>query len=863
MRLTVPFACLSSLILATLASATIPTKRGPTSPQHVNFWKLEARARASEASRSVKASPLVLQDSTTGFTLEPPDTPQHGPDYSKFPEQFFDQPVDHTDLSQGTFKQRYWINTRHYVPGSGGPVIVLDGGETSGGDRLPFLDTGIVEILTNATGGVGVVLEHRYYGTSIPVPDFSTDNLRWLNNEQATADSANFMSHVKFEGIDEDLTSPQTPWIYYGGSYAGARAAHMKILYPELVFGAIASSGRCLLHSAVHTLSVIPGVTHATLSNWEYYEVIRKAADPTCSAHIENAITTIDFLLQLPYLKGIVKALFGLQALEHDDDFASVLEGPLDAWQSKVWDPAVGSTRFDEFCETLGKPIGGATHVAALPIGHEDRLLTLWDDQKIDFSVLNYAEWIRENQVQPCLKYNMTVEECFGTYNDTKYTDTSISEDWRLWQFQVCTEWGYFSTAPPDPDYPRIVSKLLTMDYATKICRQAYPAGKYFTVPELPNITAVNVMGDFAIAADRLAIIDGEVDPWRPCTPHSEYANDREDTILQPFKLIPGAVHHYDEYGLRNVNDEPPEIQQIHREMIEQSELAKIQTNIVIQKLAEKFPSYAFETRFHETEGDKNQSKALFLLGGKALWTRGLEELLANKQVDMLVHSFKDVPTELPGEFKIGAILEREEYVDSLVVKAGSPYKMLEDLPAGSRIGTSSVRRAAQVKNYLRNHHKELDMVFKDVRGNLNTRLKKLDATGEDDAFDALILAKAGLWTCLAERAMLRTLEGGCSVPVGVNTKLTHVVEGDERLRSGELKLESGVLEITGCVTSLDGGRQFVKTIGERVTSTDEAEALGKRLGETLLDSGAREILEEIKVDRTTRAREAEESKTS
>lgn len=152
-----------------------------------------------------------------------------------------------------------------------------------------------------------------------------------------------------------------------------------------------------------------------------------------------------------------------------------------------------------------------------------------------------------------------------------------------------------------------------------------------------------------------------------------------------------------------------------------QSELAKIQTNIVIQNLAEKFPSYAFETRFNETEGDKNQSQALFLLGGKALWTRGLEELLANKQVDMLVHSLKDVPTELPSEFKIGAILEREECVDSLVMKAGSSHKTLRELPAGSRIGTSSVRRSAQVKNYLKNHHKGLEMTFKDVVSKLGS----------------------------------------------------------------------------------------------------------------------------------------------
>jgi len=84
----------------------------------------------------------------------------------------------------------------------------------------------------------------------------------------------------------------------------------------------------------------------------------------------------------------------------------------------------------------------------------------------------------------------------------------------------------------------------------------------------MPNVTGVNALGDFDIAADRLAIIDGEVDPWRPDTPHSKYASDREDTILRPFKIIPHGVHHYDEYGLRNIVDEPPEIRQIHGEMI-------------------------------------------------------------------------------------------------------------------------------------------------------------------------------------------------------------------------------------------------------------------------------------------------------
>jgi hydroxymethylbilane synthase len=207
-----------------------------------------------------------------------------------------------------------------------------------------------------------------------------------------------------------------------------------------------------------------------------------------------------------------------------------------------------------------------------------------------------------------------------------------------------------------------------------------------------------------------------------------------------------------------------------------------------------------------------------------ALWTKELEVALLSGQVDAIVHSLKDVPTEFPPGCELGAVLEREDPTDALVVKEGLSYTSLDEMPDGSVIGTSSVRRVAQLRR------KFPRLKFADVRGNLGTRLKKLDAV--DNNYTALILASAGLiriglghritaavasptlyhavgqgaigveiragdrrsrdiigslecwktsWRTRAERMMLKVLEGGCSVPVGCETKITEVfVKGGE-----------------------------------------------------------------------------------
>lgn len=128
------------------------------------------------------------------------------------------------------------------------------------------------------------------------------------------------------------------------------------------------------------------------------------------------------------------------------------------------------------------------------------------------------------------------------------------------------------------------------------------------------------------------------------------------------------------------------------------SKLAVVQTESVLTALQSKYADTDFKTRYISSTGDKNQTDALYLMGGKSVWTEELEVALLDGSVDLVVHSLKDVPTILPAGMEIGAILEREDPVDGLVVKDGLPFRTLDDLPDGSVIGTSSLRRVAQLR---------------------------------------------------------------------------------------------------------------------------------------------------------------------
>ena len=192
-----------------------------------------------------------------------------------YPAHNFTTPVDHfhnetqyEPHTNGTFNLRYWFDASYYKPG--GPVIILQSGETDATARLPYLQKGILHELAVATNGIGVVLEHRYYGTSFPTPDLSTENLRFLTTQQALADEAHFARNIKFPGLDHygDLTSRTTAYLSYGGSYAGAFSAFLRVQYPDDFWGSISSSG----------------VTKAIYDYHQYFDPIAQNGPPACIA---------------------------------------------------------------------------------------------------------------------------------------------------------------------------------------------------------------------------------------------------------------------------------------------------------------------------------------------------------------------------------------------------------------------------------------------------------------------------------------------------------------------------------------------------------------------------------------------------
>lgn len=297
------------------------------------------------------------------------------------------------------------------------------------------------------------------------------------------------------------------------------------------------------------------------------------------------------------------------------------------------------------------------------------------------------------------------------------------------------------------------------------------------------------------------------------------------------------------------------------------SKLALWQANWVKSAITSINPSLSVDLIIIKTKGDKILDVPLAKVGGKGLFVKEIEEALLSRRIDIAVHSMKDMPAEIPDGLCIGAIPKRENPKDVLISNNGL---LFSELKSGSRVGTSSLRRSAQLR------HARPDLVILPLRGNLDTRLKKL----ETENMDAIILAAAGVKRLNFESRITEYFDENVMLPaVGQGALCIEIRENDteiepivaaldhqktrsavmgERAFSNRLeggcqvpiaalgKIEKNIFTMSGLVADIDGKILIKKTLSGPV---EQSETIGVELADSLLSMGAKKILENIKAE--------------
>mmetsp|Transcript_7109 Transcript_7109/g.13494 ORF Transcript_7109/g.13494 Transcript_7109/m.13494 type:complete len:545 (-) Transcript_7109:239-1873(-) len=439
-------------------------------------------------------------------------------------EQWFEQPLDKFEnlRNHKTFKQRYFVNDT-FFDGSG-PVFLCVGGEGPG-FKASVVVTGQVHcalMMTLAAKHNALVfaLEHRYYGRSVPTPDYSTANLKWLSSEQALADLASFVGGMR---LKFNLTSANR-WVTWGGSYPGMLTAWARLKYPHLVYAAISSSAPV---KAIANFQGYNDVVASSLSK----EIVGGSKE--CLMAVQQAFADMGALMSSPRGRRVLETKFGVcnkdsHPLESQDNRMKFSEVTADSFPLQENDQACSSPgcNIEKVCKVmLNQSLGEAL----------ERLAALNE------------RWLEGS----CLDASYA--------NDVKaITDTSLERGGgRVWFYQTCTEFGFYQTCDPDSKCPFMSTPWLdTLQSYYHLCTIAYNISAQ-QVDSVVSRTNVRYGGDTP-AGSRILFANGDIDPWHA-------ASVLESLPGEPVLYVQGASHHQWTHPPRTTDS--PELLQARNEI--------------------------------------------------------------------------------------------------------------------------------------------------------------------------------------------------------------------------------------------------------------------------------------------------------
>ncbi|KAK6084908.1 serine carboxypeptidase S28 [Seiridium cupressi] len=444
----------------------------------------------------------------------------------------FEQPIDHNDASLGTFQQSYWYNTTFWK-GPGSPIVLMTPGESAAAPYAAYLtDRAITGMYAQAIGGAVVMIEHRYWGNSTPYDTQTTMNLQYLTLDQAVADFVNFAQNVKLPFDTSGATNaPKAPWVWVGGSYAGALAAWIEKLSPGVFW-------------AYHSSS---GPVEAIYDFWSYFSPIQSGMPQNCSRDYSAIVDHVDdvFTNGSPQDKASLKAMFAVVDLDHDDDAASAITSPIFYWQEISF--TSNYSQFYQMCDAIEGAGSGLNGTFS------------GDGVGLSKALPNFAAWFKSEYLPDyCDSYGysdwagpMNVQ-CWNTYDTSMqvYDDLSANNAVdRTWIWMTCNEpFFYWQTGAP-PDQPSLLTRLANAEYYQRQCANWFPPQGSSSFASSEGKTEVQVNshtgGWSNTHTTRLLFSNGEFDPWRSASVSSTFrpGGPLNSTADVPVILINGSRH--------------------------------------------------------------------------------------------------------------------------------------------------------------------------------------------------------------------------------------------------------------------------------------------------------------------------------